>query len=55
MKTAVIAAVIIAVLIADTFYVYRQLKKLWKKSRYNPANRDKNRNKHPLYPPGTGL
>jgi len=38
----VIAVVAIAIaLIVDTIYVYLQLKKLWKKSRYNPANRKK--------------
>lgn len=38
-----IAIVVIAIaLIVDTIYVYLQLKKLWKKSRYNPANRNKN-------------
>lgn len=34
-------AVIVVALIVDTVYVWWRLQKLWKKSRYNPANRKK--------------
>ncbi|MCX8042932.1 MAG: hypothetical protein N3B18_02260 [Desulfobacterota bacterium] len=33
--------VIVVALIVDTVYVWWRLQKLWKKSRYNPANRKK--------------
>jgi len=38
-KTLFIVLGIVVFLIADAFYVYYVLKKYWKKSRYNPANR----------------
>jgi len=36
-----LGAAIAVALIVDTVYVFWRLEKLWKKSRYNPANRKK--------------
>lgn len=38
-KTLCIVLGMVVFLIADTVYVYHVLKKYWKRSRYNPANR----------------